>query len=176
MKSARRELTPKRHLQRLAEKAGESDEILFASVCGQLLVCVFLAVLYSIGLYFIGIDLAIATGTLAGITFIIPYFGTILGMVLSMALVHLKFHDFLHPLLCLAWLCIVRGVEVGVKTPRIVGENVGPPHCYNPCALIGGQLFGILGMLMAVPVTAVLKVGLLSLLDSFRSTTLFEGT
>jgi predicted PurR-regulated permease PerM len=176
MQKTLRELTPERFRQQSAEKIGEIHEILSAFVRGQLSVCAILAVLYSIGLYFIGIDLAIATGTLAGITFIIPYFGTILGIVLSMTLALLKFHDLLHPLLCLGWFGIVQGIEGGIITPRIVGEKVGlHPIVTILALLIGGQLFGILGMLLAVPVTAVLKVGLRSLLDYYRSTTFFTG-
>ena len=177
MKGALRELTPERNRQWLAEKAGKIGEILSAFVRGQLSVCAILAFLYSIGLYFIGIDLAIATGTLAGITFIIPYFGTIVGIILSMTLALLKFHDFLHPLLCLGWFGIVQGIEGGIITPRIVGEKVGlHPVITILVLLIGGQLFGILGMLLAVPFTSVLKVGFLSLLDYYRSTTFCTGT
>jgi predicted PurR-regulated permease PerM len=169
-------LVPERHRLPLADKLGEIDELLSAFLRGQLSVCAILAVLYSIGLYFIGIDLAIATGTLAGITFIIPYFGTILGILLSMTLAFLKFHDILHPLLCLGWFAIVQGLEGGIITPRIVGEKVGlHPIVTILAILIAGQLFGILGMLLAVPVAAVLKVGLSSLLDYYRSTPFFKG-
>jgi predicted PurR-regulated permease PerM len=177
MKDTLRNLTPERHRPHLSEKLGEIHELLSAFVRGQLSVCAILAVLYSIGLYFIGIDLAIATGTLAGITFIIPYFGTILGIVLSMTLALLKFHDVLHPLLCLGWFAIVQGIEGGFITPRIVGEKVGlHPIVTILAILIGGQLFGILGMLLAVPVTAVLKVGICSLIEYYRSTLFFRGT
>ncbi len=177
IKEATRELIPERHRQRSAEKMAEIHDILTAFVRGQLSVCAILAVLYSIGLYFIGIDLAIAVGTLAGITFIIPYVGTILGIVLSMTLAFLKFHDFLHPLLCLGWFAIVQGFEGGIITPRIVGEKVGlHPIVTILALLIGGQLFGILGMLLAVPVTAVLKVGFRSLVAYYRSTPFFTGT
>jgi predicted PurR-regulated permease PerM len=176
MRAALRGVVPERYRQGATEKAGEIHGILSAFVRGQLSVCAILAVLYSIGLYFIGIDLAIATGTLAGIAFIIPYFGTILGIVLSMTLALLKFHDLLHPLLCLGWFGFVQGVEGGVITPRIVGEKVGlHPIVTILALLIGGQLFGILGMLLALPVTAVLKVGLRSLLDYYRSTSFFKG-
>lgn len=176
MQCALRGLAPERYRPSLTEKTGEIHELLSAFVRGQLSVCAILAVLYSIGLYFIGIDLAIATGTLAGITFIIPYLGTILGIVLSMTLAFLKFHDFLHPLLCLGWFVIVQALEGGIITPRIVGKTVGlHPIVTILAILIGGQLFGILGMLLAVPVTALLKVGLCSLIDYYRSTPFFKG-
>jgi predicted PurR-regulated permease PerM len=176
MQAVLREMAPERYRRRLAEQAGEIHELLSAFVRGQLSVCAILAVLYSAGLYFIGIDLAIVTGTLAGITFIIPYFGTILGIVLSMTLALLKFHDLLHPLLCLGWFGLVQGLEGGVITPRIVGEKVGlHPVITILALLIGGQLFGILGMILAVPVTAVLKVGLRSLIEYYRASTFFQG-
>ena len=176
MNASLRELVPERHREHLAEKLGEIHELLSAFVRGQLSVCAILAVLYSLGLYFIDIDLAIVTGTLAGITFIIPYFGTILGILLSMILAALKFHDILHPLLCLGWFGIVQGLEGGIITPRIVGEKVGlHPIVTILAILIAGQLFGILGMLLAVPVVAVLKVGLCSFLDYYRSSLFFKG-
>jgi predicted PurR-regulated permease PerM len=169
-------MIPLRHRQALKEKVVEINDLLSAFVRGQISVCAILAVLYSIGLYFIGIDLAVATGTLAGITFIIPYVGTILGIVLSMALAFLKFHDILHPLLCLGWFGIVQGLEGGVITPRIVGEKVGlHPIVTILAILIAGQLFGILGMLLAVPVAAVLKVVICSTLDYYRDTNFFKG-
>jgi predicted PurR-regulated permease PerM len=175
MQEALRELAPERYRRPLAEKLAEIHDLLSAFVRGQLSVCAILAVLYSAGLYLIGIDLAIATGTLAGVAFIIPYVGTILGIVLSMTLALLKFHDFLHPFLCLGWFVIVQALEGGIITPRIVGEKVGlHPIVTILAILIGGQLFGILGMLLAVPVTALFKVGLCSLLDYYRSTPFFK--
>ena len=132
--------------------------------------------LYSIGLYFIGIDLAIAIGTLAGITFIIPYVGTIIGIVLSIIMAFLKFHDILHPLLCLGWFILVQALEGAVITPKIVGDTVGlHPLVAIIALLIGGQMFGIMGMLLAVPVTAVLQVFLRSLADYYRNSDFYRG-
>lgn len=176
MESSLAGLVPERHRQKFADKTGEINELLSAFIRGQLTVCAILAVLYSAGLYVIGIDLAIVIGTLAGITFIIPYFGTILGIVLSMTMALLKFHDLLHPLLCLGWFGLVQTLEGGVITPKIVGDRVGLHPVVTILALfIGGQLFGILGMLLAVPVTAVLNVFGRSFLDYYRSTTYFRG-
>jgi len=167
---------PERHRHIYTEKLTEVDTVLSGFIRGQLLVCAILAVLYSIGLYFIGIDLAIAIGTLAGITFIIPYVGTIIGIVLSLAMALLKFHDILHPLLCLGWFGIVQTIEGMVITPRVVGNTVGlHPLVTIVALLIGGQLFGLLGMLLAVPVTAVLQVFLRSLAGYYRNSDFYQG-
>jgi len=167
---------PERYRSMYADKLGEVDTVLSGFIRGQLSVCAILAVLYSIGLYVIGIDLAIAIGTLAGITFIIPYVGTVIGIVLSMVMAFLKFHDILHPLLCLGWFGLVQGLEGMVITPRVVGSTVGlHPLVAIVALLIGGQMFGIMGMLLAVPVTAVLQVFLRSLAIWYRDSEFYRG-
>jgi predicted PurR-regulated permease PerM len=167
---------PQRFRSIYDDKLTEVDTVLSGFIRGQLLVCALLAVLYSIGLYVIGIDLAIAIGVLAGITFIIPYVGTIIGMVLSVAMALLKFQDILHPLLCLGWFGIVQTLEGMVITPRVVGNSIGlHPLVTIVALLVGGQLFGLLGMLLAVPVTAVLQVFLRSMADYYRSSGFYRG-
>jgi len=167
---------PERFLGSYHEKLGEVDTVLSGFIRGQLSVCAILAVLYSIGLYFIGVDLAIAIGTLAGITFIIPYVGTIIGILLSVSMAFLKFHDILHPLLCLGWFGLVQGLEGMVITPKVVGSTVGlHPLVAIVALLIGGQIFGLMGMLLAVPVTAVLQVFLRSLATWYRDSEFYRG-
>ncbi|MDD2365913.1 MAG: AI-2E family transporter [Desulfuromonadaceae bacterium] len=156
-------------------KLSEVDLVLSGFVRGQLSVCAILALLYSVGLYIIGIDLAIAIGSLAGITFIIPYLGTIIGISLSIVMALLKFNDLLHPLLCLGWFSIVQLLEGTVITPKVVGDTVGlHPLVAIVALLIGGQLFGITGMLLAVPVTAVSQVFLRSLGDYYRASEFYR--
>lgn len=169
-------LIPPRHMARFEAGAMEAQNILSGFVRGQLSVCAILAVLYSIGLYFIGIDLAVVIGTLAGVTFIIPYLGTIIGILLSMTMALLKFHDLLHPLLCLGWFLLVQLLEGGIITPKIVGDKVGlHPVVAIIAIILGGQLFGIAGMLLAVPVTAVLKVFMVHLAEYYRTTAFYRG-
>lgn len=166
---------PERFIPAYAAKIAEIDAVLSGFIRGQLSVCAILAVLYSAGLYFIGIDLAIAIGTLAGVTFIIPYVGTIIGIVLSVAMALLKFNDLLHPLLCLGWFGLVQLLEGMVITPKIVGDTVGlHPLVAIVALLIGGQLFGIMGMLLAVPLTAVVQVFLRSLGERYRNSDFFR--
>ncbi len=166
---------PERFRPAYVGKLAEVDAVLSGFVRGQLLVCAILAILYSAGLYAIGIDLAIAIGTLAGITFIIPYVGTIIGICLSMSMAALKFNDILHPLLCLGWFGFVQLLEGTIITPKIVGDTVGlHPLVAIVALLIGGQLFGIFGMLLAVPVTAVLQVFLRSLGEYYRNSEFYR--
>jgi len=170
-------MVPARYRPLAAGKLQEIDSILSGFIRGQLSVCAILAVLYSIGLYFIGIDLAIAIGTLAGITFIIPYVGTIIGIILSVGMALLKFQDILHPLLCLGWFTLVQALEGMVITPRVVGNSVGlHPLIAIVALLIGGQMFGLMGMLLAVPVTAVMQVFLRSLAQLYQDSRFYRDT
>lgn len=176
LKSFVESFIPERFRTVYSKKLAEIDTVLSGFVRGQLSVCAILALLYSIGLYFIGIDLAIAIGTLAGVTFIIPYVGTIIGICLSVVMALLKFNDILHPLLCLGWFGLVQALEGMVITPKIVGDTVGlHPLVAIVALLIGGQLFGIIGMLLAVPLTAVLQVFLRSLNAYYRESDFYRG-
>lgn len=166
---------PERHRPICIGKLTEVDAVLSGFIRGQLSVCAILALLYSAGLYVIGIDLAIVIGTLAGATFIIPYVGTIIGICLSVVMALLKFNDILHPLLCLGWFGFVQLLEGAFISPKIVGDTVGlHPLVAIVALLIGGQLFGIAGMLLAVPVTAVLQVFLRSLADYYRNSEFYR--
>jgi len=168
-------LVPERLLPLYNEKLTEIDIVLSGFVRGQISVCAILAILYSAGLYFIGIDLAIAIGMLAGVTFIIPYVGTILGICLSLTMALLKFNDFLHPLLCLGWFGLVQLLEGTVITPKVVGDRVGlHPLVAIIALLIGGQIFGIVGMLLAVPFAAVMQVLLRSLMNEYRKSEIYH--
>jgi predicted PurR-regulated permease PerM len=169
-------LVPERHRPTLLSKTGQIRDILSGFVRGQLTVCAVLAVLYSAGLLVIGIDLAVVIGSLSGVLFIVPYLGTLFGIVFSMLMAALKFHDFLHPLLCLGWFALVQALEGAVITPKIVGDSVGlHPVVTIIALLVAGQLFGIMGMLLAVPLTAVLKVFLSSYLSCYRTTRFFSA-
>jgi predicted PurR-regulated permease PerM len=168
-------LIPLRLREQWLARSREIGCLLSAFVRGQLLVCAILAVLYSVGLSIIGIDLAVVVGTLAGITFIIPYVGTILGVILSAFLAGLKFHDLLHPLFCVGWFCIVQALEGAVITPKIVGDQVGlHPVITILALLVGGQLFGIAGMILAVPAAAVLKVFAGMLRDAYLESSYYR--
>ncbi len=169
------ELLPFRWREGINVLLGEIHATLSAFIRGQLLVCLILAVFYSIGLWFIGIDLALLIGSLAGLAFIIPYLGTLIGIVLSMLMALLKFQDILHPLLCLGWFALVQALEGGVITPKIVGETVGlHPLVIMLALLVGGQVGGIFGMLLAVPMTAVLNVFGRALLSRYRESRFFR--
>jgi len=164
IKEAARDMIPPRNRDLMLGRLAEVDRVLAAFVRGQLTVCFFLAVSYSIGLSFTGIDLAIVIGVVSGFAFVIPYAGTILGIVAGTVMAIVKFGvidpDFvlkINPHLLGVWAVfgIVQLLESNVISPKIVGEQVGlHPVVMITAVIVGGTLFGFLGVLLAVPATA----------------------
>lgn len=176
MKQSAVALVPERYRQGVIDLAGDVDVVLSGFIRGQLTVCLVLAVLYSIGLVIIGIDLALLIGILSGLAFIIPYLGTILGIVFAGTMAIVKFGDLLHPLLVVGWFGLVQGLEGTVITPRIVGNRVGlHPVGTILAVLLGGELFGFLGLLLAVPVVASGLVLFRAALDRYRETSFYSA-
>ena len=137
----------------------EIDGYVSAFVRGQALVCCVLFVLYAIGLGALGVDLWFLLAFIAGFGNMIPYVGTISGIVLSCLMALVTFGDVSHVLWVLGVFAIVQFLEGMVITPRIMGESVGLSPLVIILALFaGGQLFGLLGIFLAVPAAATLRV------------------
>jgi len=169
-------IIPPRNRANVLEKAGETDEVLSAFIRGQMMVCLILAILYAIGLGVIGIDLAIVIGFLSGALFIIPYLGTIIGLLLASTVAYLQFHDLNHLLYVAALYGAVQIVEGAIITPKIVGEKVGlHPLAVILSVIIEAHLFGFLGILLAVPTAAVLKIFASSAEEQYRQSKFFKA-
>ncbi len=139
--------------------AKECDDVLGAFIKGQLLVMVCLGVVYSIGLTFIGLDVALLIGMLAGLASIVPYMGFIVGIIAAAIAAYMQFHDVFHLLLVLGVFGVGQMLEGMVLTPLLVGDKIG----LHPVAVIfavmaGGQLFGFTGVLLALPIAAIIMV------------------
>jgi len=146
------------HARRLAR---ETDEVLGSFLRGQLTVMLCLAVLYSVGLWAIGLDLALPIGLLAGLVSFVPYLGFLTGVIAAGIAAYLQFHDAMYLVWVLAVFLAGQVLDGLLLTPRLVGGRIG----LHPVAVIfavmaGGQLFGFLGVLLALPAAAALKVWL----------------
>ncbi|MBA5606867.1 AI-2E family transporter [Duganella sp. FT3S] len=150
---------PRRYIARTLAMAGEVDELLAQYLRGQLLVMLVLAIYYSSGLIIAGFDVALPVGIITGLLVFIPYLGFGLGLMLALIAAVLQFPGW-NGLVAVA---IIYGcgqvLEGFFLTPRLVGERIG----LNPLAVIFallafGQLFGFVGVLLALPASAVLMV------------------
>jgi predicted PurR-regulated permease PerM len=127
---------------------------------GQVLVAACDGVLYAVGFFAVGLNYALLLGLVAGVLSIIPYLGAILTLVPALILAAVQFHDWQHPLLVLGVFVLVQVLEGFVISPKIIGDRVGlHPLTIIIAVLVGTTLFGgVLGGILAIPLTAVLRV------------------
>jgi predicted PurR-regulated permease PerM len=152
-------MTPPRFRFDVRRLSRAIDERLGAFVRGQTTIAAIMGVLYAVGLLITGIDLAVVVGLTAGLLAIVPYLGTAVGILLASILAVLKFGLGWELLGVWATFAVVQGLEGFVITPRIMGEKVGlHPLVVMLALLVGGNLFGVWGMLLAIPVTAAAEV------------------
>ncbi len=168
------DLVPVAMRPRVTRVATEVDQRLSAFVRGQITVSAIMAVLYSLGLLLVGIDLAVPVGVLSGLLFVVPYLGTAVGIVLGVVLALLKFGLGIEILWVLVVFAVVQFIEGYLLTPRIVGESVGlHPLVVMVALIVGGSLMGIWGMLLAIPITAVLSVFAAEWLTMYRASRVY---
>ena len=153
------ENVPRRWIAQVTEIAKEVDSLLAQYLRGQLLVMLLLSAYYSVGLAVAGFDVALPVGLLTGLLVFIPYIGFGVGLLLAIVAAVLQF-DTAHGLIAVA---IVYGlgqfIESFYLTPRLVGERIGlHPLAVIFALLAFGQLFGFVGVLLALPASAILLV------------------
>lgn len=154
-----RALLPRQLEPTVVRLAQQSDEVLGAFLRGQVSVMIVLGAIYAIGLWLVGIDLAFLIGMGSGLLSFVPYLGAFLGVAGGLVAALVQHGDWLHVLLVLGVFGIGQLLESFVLTPWLVGDRIG----LHPVAVIfaimaGGQLFGFLGVLLALPVAAVVMV------------------
>lgn len=152
-------MIPRRWAGRVNLMATEVDDLLGQYLRGQLLVMLVLAIYYSAALSAAGFDSALPVGVLTGILVFIPYVGFGLGLVLAILAAVLQF-DGVYGLL---WVALIYGagqvLESFILTPKLVGERIGLHPLVVIFALLAfGQLFGFVGVLLALPASAILSV------------------
>lgn len=168
------ELIPRRSQAVVARLAKESDEVLGSFLRGQMMVMVALAAIYSIGLSLVGLDLAVLIGLSAGLISFVPYLGFIVGILFAGIAAVVQFQDVFH----LGYIAIVFGlgqvIEGMALTPLLVGDRIGlHPVAVIFAILAGGQLFGFIGVLVALPVAAVIAVMLRYLHERYMDSGLY---
>ncbi len=154
-----RHFIPRRYEPKCVQLALECDEVISAFVRGQLLVMITLGVFYSIGLMVVGLNLALLIGMLAGLAGVVPYLGFVVGVGAAGIAALVQFPDLLHVVLVLLVFGAGQALESMILTPLLVGDRIGlHPVAVIFAVLAGGQLFGVTGVLLALPVAAVLAV------------------
>ncbi|HQR34865.1 MAG TPA: AI-2E family transporter [Blastocatellia bacterium] len=170
-------LIPPRFRSVTTDLIGQINEVLSSYVRNQLLIAVAMGAMYSVGFLILRVPLGFTIGMLAGILNFVPYLGTLTGLALSVFFVALDGAGFGRISGVLIIFAIVQSVEGYYLTPKLLGSRLNlHPMWVLVGLVIGGNLFGLLGIILAVPVIAVAKVVLGVLEDIYQESSFYRQT
>lgn len=154
--------------------ARESDLVLGAFLRGQLSVMIALGTFYGVGLWLVGVSVGPLIGMLAGLISFVPYLGAITGVVIGVIAALVQYQDWAHVALVLGVFAVGQTLEGYVLVPKLVGDKIGlHPVAVIFAVLAGGELFGFLGVLLALPVASVCVVLLRYAHERYRQSALY---
>jgi predicted PurR-regulated permease PerM len=169
------DLLPRPFEHKIREIAREIDSVLAEFLRGQLSVMLVLAVYYAIALWAVGLQHAFAIGILTGLLVFIPYVGYGLGLTLGLAAALLQWTGWPFFLAVLGVYLVGQLLENYVLIPWLVGDRIGlHPLAVIFALLAFGQLFGFAGVLLALPVSAALLVGLRQIKAVYMASPLYD--
>lgn len=171
------ELLPRDHAPVIRDLAGKIDRTLASFVRGQGTVCLILGTFYAVALMVIGLQFGLVVGLVAGLLTFIPYVGALVGGALSIGLALFQFWGEWGYIVAVAAVFQVgQLVEGNILTPKLVGSSVGLHPVWLIFALSAfGALFGFVGLLVAVPVAAVIGVLVRYAIERYREGRLYRG-
>jgi predicted PurR-regulated permease PerM len=169
-------LLPRQHAATIRTQGREIDITLAGFARGQATVCLILATYYATALMVVGLPFGLVVGMVAGLLTFIPYLGAIGGFVIAMAIALVNFDSWSGVIAVAAIFGVGQVMEGNVLTPKLVGDRVGLHPVWIIFALLaGGTLFGFLGLLLAVPVSAGIGVLVRFALSRYRASPVYLG-
>ena len=171
-----RRLIPRPYEKSTLHIVGECHQVLGAFVKGQFLVMFLLGTVYAVGLQVIGLEVGLIIGMVAGLASIIPYLGFAVGIIAAVIATLFQFGiDWMHLALVLVVFMIGQAVEGYILQPFLLGDKIGlSPVAVVFAVLAGAQLAGFLGMLIALPVAAVIVVLLRHARDCYEKSRIYR--
>jgi predicted PurR-regulated permease PerM len=170
------DLLPRDHAAVIRSQANLVNQTLAGFARGQSMVCISLALFYSIALMAVGLPFGIVIGLVAGLLTFIPYVGSMTGFVVSVAVAFGHYDNWWMVAVVAIIFIVGQVVEGNFLTPKLVGDRVGLHPVWVIFALLaGGALFGFVGLLLAVPIAAVVGVLVRFSIAQYRASKLYLG-
>lgn len=168
---------PRDHAPTIRRLAGEINAAISAFIRGQGLVCLILGVVYAVGLNWSGLRYGLLIGLMTGILSFIPFVGWALGLTTSLVIAMVQFWPETMPLLkVIAVFALGQGLDAALLSPKIVGPKVGLHPVWLIFALfVFSYLFGLVGVLVAVPVAAAIAVLVRFALEVYLKSAIYRG-
>lgn len=172
--SGTRALFPRSSEALIVKLFSQCDEVLSAFFRGQFLVMLTLGVYYIFGLWLVGVELGLLIGIVTGLISIVPYLGFIVGIIFAGIATLVQFHDWIHVFYVIIVFGIGTVLENMVLAPLLVGDRIGlHPVAVIFAILAGGQLFGFTGVLLALPVAAIIMVLVRYLIERYLKSQIY---
>ncbi len=171
------DLLPRKHRETIRRLGVQIDEKIAGFIRGQITVCLLLGFFYALSLTIAGLNYGFLIGLSTGLLTIIPYVGSTIGLVTSLAVAAFQTGgDLMYVAIIGAIFAVGQFVEGNFVTPKLMGDSVGLHPLWIIFALMaGGALLGLLGMFLAVPVAAVISVLVVFGLDQYRKSPYYNG-
>jgi predicted PurR-regulated permease PerM len=167
-------IIPRRFHATVTQITREIDAVLSEFLRGQLMVMLIMAAFYVIGLWAVGLKFALPVGLITGLLVFVPYLGVGLGMVLGTVAAVMQFDSITGVALVWAVFGVGQLVESFFVTPKFVGERIGlHPVAVIFALLAFGQVFGFFGVLLALPASAAILVGLRHLQANYQASAVY---
>jgi predicted PurR-regulated permease PerM len=168
-------LIPPRLRARVTSFTSDCDTVLGQYLRGQMIVMLLMAAFYSVGLALFGFDLAVPVGVFTGLAIFVPYVGFGIGLLLALLAGALQFSGWYGPLAVVVVYGIGQVVEGLFLTPKMVGERIGMSPLTVIFALFAfGHLFGFVGVLIALPASALIAVAAARLRAGYTQSNLYS--
>ncbi|WP_447928857.1 MULTISPECIES: AI-2E family transporter [unclassified Vreelandella] len=169
------DLVPRHWLSDATRLAKRCDEVLSAFLRGQLLVMLCLGIMYAVGLTLMGLNFGLLIGVVSGLVSIVPFLGFIVGMGVALVVAFFQFDTWWGLVGVLGVFSVGQVAESIVLQPKLLGDKIGlHPVAVIFAVLAGGSLFGLTGVLLALPAAAVIMVLLREVIERYKKSELYS--
>jgi predicted PurR-regulated permease PerM len=176
IKAAARDLIPVPYRTMVLDRLAEVDRAIAGFVRGQLTIAMVLAAINATGLLILGVPMGLAIGILAGLANLIPYMALVVGLVPALLLSWVEHQSVARVVGVVVVFSLAQLLEGMVLSPRILGKSVDLHPVWVLLAVIaGGSLFGLIGMLISVPVAAAIQVFVRHWLHIYKGSRVYRG-
>lgn len=170
------DLIPRQWLSETMRLAKRCDDVLAAFLRGQLLVMLCLGVIYALGLTLMGLNFGLLIGVISGLVSIVPFLGFIVGLGVALIVALFQFESWWPLMGVVAVFATGQVIESAVLQPKLLGDRIGlHPVAVIFAVLAGGNLFGLTGVLLALPAAAVIMVLLREVKDFYKESALYDA-
>lgn len=170
------EMIPRHWYEQINLLAREIDRVLAEFLRGQLSVMLLMSIYYAMGLWLVGLEFALEIGVIAGVLVFVPYLGMVIGLILASLVALIQFQEWSSLILVWIVLGVGQSLENMVVVPWLVGNRIGLHPVVVIFALLAfGMLFGFVGLLLALPASAVLLVWLRHVRKKYLESTLYNS-